>query len=36
MQIRNAGVIGLRVQEQTGKAFLLYYNRVAPAEFFHS
>lgn len=36
MQIRNAGVIGLLVQEQTGKAFLLYYNRVAPAEFFHS
>ncbi|MBA1392390.1 histidine phosphatase family protein [Bombilactobacillus bombi] len=34
MQVRNAGVISLAAEEQTGKAFLRYYNRVAPAEFF--
>lgn len=34
MQVRNAGVISLRADEKTGKAFLRYYNRIAPAEFF--
>lgn len=34
-EIQNAGVVKISVDDQTKKAFLRYYNRVAPCDFFN-
>ena len=33
-EIQNAGVINISVDDQSKKAFLRYYNRIAPGKFF--